>query len=131
MIRRALIAAIVCCGCKDSVIPVATVRGTYALTSVDGKALPDTLPATNGVVSVIVADSITLMENGIFHQAGTQRVTNTGVTSSTANYGTYGFLSTSITLHSDVDGINRSGNLEGNTMTVLYPPKVRTYKKLN
>jgi hypothetical protein len=133
LIRKALVAALLCCACKDSVIPVGTIRGTYALTTIDGVSLPYTVPGTTGPTTVIVADSITLMENSIFHQAGTQRVTGPGgtTTSPTSNYGTYGLLSTSITLHSDLDGNNKSGTIDGNTMTVLYPPQVRIYKKLN
>ncbi len=132
MIRRALLVVAFCCACKDSVIPVATIRGTYTLRTVDDNALPYTIPSTTGPVTVIVADSITLMENSIFHEAGTRRVTASGVTTSaTSNYGSYSLLSTSFTLHSDADGINRTGQLEGNTMTVLDGGHIQVFRKLN
>lgn len=133
MIRKVLMAAVLCCACKDSVIPVATVRGTYALNTIDGATLPFTVTSSSGKVTVIVADSITLMESGVFHEAGTQRVTVGGVTTTGPifNYGTYGFLSTSMTLHSDLDGINRTGQLEGDTMTVLDSGHIQVFKKLN
>lgn len=133
MIRRAIIAAIICCACKDSTVAVGTIRGTYTLRTIDGVDLPFTISTANGAVTAVVADSITLLENGIFHEAGTRSVTTNGVTttSKTSNYGSYSLLSTSCTLHSDVDGINRTGQIEGATMTLLEPGHVDVFKKLN
>ena len=131
MIRRAIIAAALCFGCKDSVIAVGTIKGTYALSSVDDAPLPYNLTGTSGAVTIIVADSITLMEGNVFHQAGTKKATANGATTPTENHGSYSLLSTSITLHSDVDNVNRSGQIEGGTMTVLDVGHVWAYKKLN
>jgi hypothetical protein len=133
MMRRLLVLVVVCCACKDSVIPVGTIRGTYTLRTVDGNPLPYTLSQTTGSATVIVADSITLMESSIYHEGGTRSVTTNGVTttSPTADYGDYALLSTSLTLHSNADNSTRTGTLDGNTMTVLVPPHVEVYKKLN
>ena len=132
MIRRAMLAVVLCVACKDSVIPEGTIRGTYTLRTVDDKALPFSSTAGDGTVTEIVADSITLMENGIFHEAGGVRVTtNSGTTTSlSANYGSYALQSTSVTLHSDQDGTNRSGQIEGSTMTLLDGSHVMVLKKL-
>lgn len=132
MIRKAIIAALFCCACKDSTIAVGTIRGTYALRTVDGVSLPFTLSTVNGTVTAIAADSISLLEGNVFHETGARDVTTNGITTRTptSNYGSYSLLSTSITLHSDIDAINRTGTIDGDTMTILDSNHVLILKRL-
>jgi hypothetical protein len=132
MKRIALIAMVVCTACKDSVIPIATVRGSYALQTINAASLPYTITGSNGSQTQIIGDTITLMEGSIFHESGSSRVTANGQTTDQPiiNSGNYGLTGTSIGLGSAVGGGTRSGQIEGKTMTVLDLQNTWVFKKI-
>lgn len=132
MKRLALTAVVLSFACKDSNILISTVRGSYALQTINAASLPYTITGTNGSQTLILGDTITLMEANIFHEKGGSRVTANGQTTDQpiVASGNYGLLSTSITLSNSVGGGTRSGQIEGNTMTILDLPNTWVFKKL-
>lgn len=133
MKRVALIVAVLSLAClSDSTIPVATVRGSYALQTINTASLPYTITGSNGSQTQIIGDTITLMEGSIFHESGSSRVTANGQTTDQPiiNSGNYGLTGTNIGLGSSVGGGNRSGLIEGKTMTVLDVPNTWVFQKL-
>jgi TRAP-type C4-dicarboxylate transport system permease large subunit len=132
MKRLALIAIIVGVACKDSVIAVSTVRGSYALQTINTASLPYTITGSNGSQTVVLGDTITLMEGNVFHESGGSRVTANGQTTNPAIFGSgnYSLLGTSMNLNSSIGGVNRTGQIVGNTMTVLDVPNTWVFTKL-
>jgi hypothetical protein len=132
MKRLALITVMLCSAClSDSTIPVSTIRGSYALQTINATSLPYSITGSNGSQTVIIGDTITLMEGSIFHESGQSRVTVNGQTTDKVitGSGNYGLLGTSVTL-STVGGTNRSGQIEGKTMTILDTSNTWVFKKL-
>lgn len=116
------LAAVSCIACEDAVTQAGgTVAGLYTLRTVNGAALPYTVPATGTTKTEILADTIQLNKIGTFSRAQHRRVTVNGqATQSAVRFtGTYSLQGTSITLLNNENGSQSVALGNATTMTFI------------
>jgi hypothetical protein len=132
MTRKLWVATVFCLGCLgDSVINVSTSTGAYTLRTVNGSSLPFTIAGTNGSQTVILDDVIGLFEGNVYSETEHSRVTADGKTTdqTTMTGGRYGYLGNSITLVDNATNAQRTGLIDGNTLTIADAGIIRVFKK--
>jgi hypothetical protein len=130
--RAILLAAAMAACFEDYPSQVSTVNGAYSLRTINGAALPATMPGGVGTTEIL-DDVITLYQGGTFVESGHSRTTIDGETTNATITGTgnYGLLGTSVTLDFDGagDGPVRVGSIEGNTMTFVEAGVTSVFRK--
>jgi hypothetical protein len=122
--RRLLLAIAVltmACG-SDATEPttMASVAGTWSLSTVNGTALPYILAQSGADKLEWTADVITATSTGSFTQISSFKTTANGqvTTQTTPDAGTFSINGTAVTFTFQSDGSTGTGALNGNTMTV-------------
>ncbi len=116
------LAAVSCLACEDAVTQAGgTVAGLYTLRTVNGAALPYTVPGAGTTKTEILADSIQINAIGTFSRAQHLRVTTSGQPAQSAVRltGTYTLQGTSITFRNNEDGGQSVALGNATTMTFI------------
>jgi hypothetical protein len=101
LVLASTIAALAACG-SDSSGPTqdADVSGQYNLVSVDGHALPDTIPTTSEHVLVVAEANVLFNDNGTYDASVTGTDDGSDEEEVAADNGTFTISGNTITLHS-------------------------------
>ena len=98
--------------------------GTYTLVSVNGVALPFTVPNTGSDTVVVQGATLTLTELGTYTVSveGTQ---NSEATSVLSDEGTFSQSGSEVTFHSgQFSAVDYTGTINGNTLTITLPAAI-------
>ena len=130
LIRFALVLA-VACGKDSSTQPtMASVAGSWVLTSVNGASLPAVISQTGTAKVEMVSNVVTAMAAGAYTDVYQVRTTINGqsTTTTTTVTGTFSVSGTSVTLHSSTGG-SSAGTIAGNTFTMNQDGLVLVFTK--
>ncbi len=126
------LAAVSCIACEAAVTQAGgSVAGLYTLRTVNGAALPYTIPATGTTKTELLADSIQINAIGTFSRAQHRRVTVSGQASESAVRftGTYTLQGTSISFRNNEDGNQSVALGNATTMTFIEAGVTSVYSK--
>ena len=101
LILAATVAALAACGGDSSGPQDANASGQYNLVTVDGRALPDTIPNSEHVF-VITAATVLFDDNGTYSASVTGTDNGAAEQEIAADNGTYTVVGNTVTLHSAV-----------------------------
>jgi hypothetical protein len=115
--------------CSPSTSPL-DLAGVYALSSVNGQALPYVLESTPSTSVELLDDRFTLNPTGTYSEAGYKRITTNGAVSLTfpvdaGNFTRYG---DQLTLESFLFS-SRTGSIRNGTLTVIDQNLTLVYRK--
>ena len=117
LVRSALLvmtAAMLATGCGDEAGPSASIFGTYTLQTVNGQSLPDGVDSSYPF-GVVIGGSFDLSSDNTWSRSLTysDTVTETETGTFTNNNGSFQFM---------WEGIDFTGSVSGNTLTIVIPP---------
>ncbi|HUR91328.1 MAG TPA: hypothetical protein VMY38_01505 [Gemmatimonadaceae bacterium] len=117
--------------CGDDTVSPASVYGTYALQTVDAKALPALLLREGDYTFEATAGSYLLRENGTFTSSQTWREQYQGWSHvSTHSFeGTFSISGSTVTFVWPSDGATWTGTLEGRELSVTDDDQLWVYRK--
>jgi hypothetical protein len=118
------------CGGGNTTGPYTSVAGTYTLRTLNGSSLPHIVNQMGASMAEILDATLTLNEDGTFNESGHDRMTESGLATTTSfiDAGSISLRGTTITLVSSTTGTT-NGSFNGDILTLSSAGLMAVYTK--